>query len=296
MSKFDLILQRTTSISQIILVAIAVFTIRYSVIPLYQKELASEQLAKIQIDQMAAEERLESLKTGYSSQLQEIELARAEILDLTAKLNNDRAQLNDLTTQIDKKNIQLAHLNTTLNKEKNRALAASTQLVESQKLKFIQALEWYTLIAPLDDKCRAAMRKWTRPDTPEYEKLKKPGCDPYENIKNAILKIQSPTAKDASGDELQIEPVNLERWSKHADSLMEQNRFQLSDKMDYAHRDQLVREAEDESAANLSPSELNRESKRSLEAAMALITYESEIKKQNREVVSWYIKLLRKTI
>lgn len=293
MGKFDLILQRVTSVSQIVLVVIAVFTIFYSVIPLYQKELASEQLAKIQIDQIAAEERLNFLNSSYSAQLQEIESARKEVSGLTTKLADDRYRLHALEEEIGKKNDQLLSLSSTLNKEKLRALSASAQVVQSQKLKFIQALEWYTLIAPLDKKCDTSLRRWRRPDSPEYEKMKKVGCNPYENIKSAISDVQLSTAKDSSGDVLQIERSSLEAWSKQAYSLMEKNKYQLSDRMDYAYRDQLLSEAEKENENGLSPAEVDEALRKSLEAGKALINYEHSIRGKNREAVNWYIKLLR---
>lgn len=296
MGKFDLILQRVTSVSQIVLVVIAVFTIFYSVIPLYQKELASEQLAKIQIDQIAAEERLNFLNASYSAQLQEIESARKEVSGLTTKLADDRSRLHALEEEIGKKNDQLLSLSSTLNKEKLRALSASAQIVQSQKLKFIQALEWYTLIAPLDKKCDASLGRWRRPDSPEYEKMKKVGCNPYENIKSAISDVQLSTAKDSSGDVLQIDRTSLEAWSKQAYSLMEKNKYQLSDRMDYAYRDQLVREAEKETKSGLSPTEVDEALRKSLEAGKTLIDYEHSIRGANREAVSWYIKLLRDAI
>jgi len=296
MSKIDLILQRVTSVSQIALVIIAIFTIWYSVIPLYQKELASEQLAKIQIDQMAAEERLEFLRASYSTQIQEIESARNEIKGLTEKLVDDRSRLSFLKEEIDKKNNQLLYLDANLKKEKLLAHSASNQLVRSQKLKFIQTLEWYTLVAPLSDKCDTVLRRWTRPESAKNEKIKKVGCNPYENIKTAILSIQLATARDSSGYDLQIDRSNLESWSKQANSLMEKNKYQLSDQMDYAHRNQLLSEAEKDSPKGLSSSEADEELKKSLKAGKALIDYEYHIKRKNREVVSWYIKLLRETI
>ncbi|AUG05220.1 hypothetical protein [Pseudomonas sp. S09G 359] len=296
MGKIDLILQRLTSISQIALVIIAVFTIWYSVIPLYQKELASEQLAKIQIDQLAAEERLNFLNASYTTQLKEVESARSEVSLLTEKLANDRDRLDILKEEIDKKNNQLIRLRATLDKEKIRTLSASNQLTQSQKLKFIQALDWYTLTAPLDEKCATALRRWTRPDSPKNEEIKKVGCAPYENIKAAISKIQLDTAKDSSGDDLKIERANLELWSRQAYSLMEKNKYQLSDQMDYAYRDKLLSESEKDITKGLSQSEASEELKKSLEAGKELINYEYKIKSKNRGVVSWYIKLLRETL
>lgn len=99
--------------------------------------------------------------------------------------------------------------------------------------------------------------------------------------------------KDSSGDVLQIERSSLEAWSKQAYSLMEKNKYQLSDRMDYAYRDQLLSEAEKENENGLSPAEVDEALRKSLEAGKALINYEYSIRGKNREAVNWYIKLLR---
>ena len=164
MNGFDKWLQRITSISQVLLVAIAIFTIYYSVIPLYQKELASEQLAKIQIEQFSAEERLNFLNAGYDLKMKEVELFRSELESLTYQLKQERLQLDNVSSEIKRKDTLLSDTNRLLASARKDVEKTSLKLISSHKLKFVQALDWYTVVELLDEKCEKAMSEWTRPD------------------------------------------------------------------------------------------------------------------------------------
>lgn len=293
MKNFDICLQRATSISQIALVLIAAFTIFYSVIPLYQKELASEQLARIQIDQLRAEDRLAFLNASYDTKLQEIEKARNEIDALGKQSKEERDNLQQLNLEVQEKDALLAKANKSLSITKREMESANLKLGRSQKLKFVQALEWYTLIEPLDDKCDMAMAKWTRPSDPLVSKKKPVGCDPYQTVKLAIHNIQQPEAKDSSGDDLLLPSENVRNWSRIATELMEKNKHLLTDQMDYSYRDELIRKAEIEPSRTGSKDEIERSFKESVEASMAILHYENDIQEKNRAAVQSYIKLLR---
>lgn len=296
MNKFDIYLQRATSFSQILLVLIAAFTIVYSVIPLYQKELASEQLARIQIEQLRAEDRLAFLNASYDSKLQEIEKARNEISALVKQSKEERDNLQKLNLEIQGKDALLAKTSKSLASIKREMESANLKLVLSQKLKFVQALEWYTLIEPIDNKCDMAMAKWTRPSDASASKTKPVGCDPYQTVKLAIHKIQKPEAKDSSGDELLLPGENVRNWAHAATELMEQNKLLLADQMDYSHRDELIRKANIEPSRTGSKEDIERSFKESVEASMAVLNYETDIRKRNRAAIQSYIKLLRGTL
>lgn len=77
--------------------------------------------------------------------------------------------------------------------------------------------------------------------------------------------------EDSPRDDLQIDSSNLELWSKQANSLMEQNKYQLSDQMNYTHRDQLLCEAERGNPEGLSSNEGDEELEKRLKAGKALI-------------------------
>ncbi|WP_339435973.1 hypothetical protein [Pseudomonas sp. EL_65y_Pfl1_R32] len=296
MKKFDMYLQRLTSISQIALVLIAAFTIFYSVIPLYQKELASEQLARIQIEQLRAEDRLAFLNASYDSKLQEIEKARNEIGALVKQSKEERDNLDKLNLEIQGKDALLAKTNKSLASTKREMEAANIKLVLSQKLKFVQALEWYTLVEPLDDKCDMAMAQWTRPSDALASKTKPVGCDPYQAVKLAIHNIQQPGAKDYSGDDLLLTSENVRNWSRAAAELMEKNKPLLVDQMDYSHRDELIRKADVEPSRTGSKEDIEKSFKESVEASMAVLHYENDIQERNQAAIQSYIKLLREIL
>lgn len=296
MNKFDLFLQRTTSIAQIVLVVIAAFTIFYSVIPLYQKELASEQLARVQIEQLAAEERLNFLNSSYELQLQEAGKVRLEMNSLLERSKNERIILTNLTTEIKLKDLQLSNANSLLAKTNNTIKTINTKLLQSDRLKFIQAIDWYTLIEPRDSKCDMAMRKFTRPDDNPEANIPKYGCDPYETVKLAIFKVQQPNAKDSSGDKLIFQDNDLASWTRKAVVLMEQSKYKLADKMDYTHRDELMREADAEIDRSGTQEEINLAFNKSLDASMAMLRYEDETHEKHRSAIKFYINQLRNNL
>ncbi|WP_149088619.1 hypothetical protein [Pseudomonas prosekii] len=296
MTKFDMYLQRLTSISQIALVLIAVFTIFYSVIPLYQKELASEQLARIQIEQLRAEDRLGFLNASYDSKLKEIEKARNEIDALVKQSKGERDNLQMLNLEIQGKDALLAKTNKSLANTKLEMESANLKLLLSQKLKFIQAIEWYTLVEPLDDKCDMAMANWARPNDVLLAKSKPVGCDPYQTVKLAIHKVQQPEAKDSSGDNLLLTSENVRIWSSTATELMEKNKPLLADQMDYVHRDELIRKADIEPSRTGSKEHIEKSFKESVEASMAVLHYENEVQERNQAAIQSYIKLLREIL
>ncbi|WP_221033469.1 hypothetical protein, partial [Pseudomonas amygdali] len=64
---FDKWLNRVALGSQILLVIIALITIKYTVIPLYQKELSSEELAKAQIQLGNVQAKINELTSNVAS-------------------------------------------------------------------------------------------------------------------------------------------------------------------------------------------------------------------------------------
>lgn len=296
MNGFDKWLQRITSISQVLLVAIAIFTIYYSVIPLYQKELASEQLAKIQIEQFSAEERLNFLNAGYDLKMKEVELFRSELQSLTYQLKQERLQLDNVSSEIKRKDTLLSDTNRLLASARKDVEKTSLKLIDSHKLKFVQALDWYTVVEPLDEKCEKAMSEWTRPDDDPTPKPKPVGCNPYETIKLAIYKVQQPEAKDASGDHLFLPVDYVRKWSDIATKLMKDNQSLLVDNMDYSHRDELIRRADALLKKPKAKEYDEAEGREYVEAGLAVLNYENGSRDKNISAMRAYMKLLREKL
>lgn len=296
MNGFDKWLQRITSISQVLLVAIAIFTIYYSVIPLYQKELASEQLAKIQIEQFSAEERLNFLNAGYDLKMKEVELFRSELESLTYQLKQERLQLDNVSSEIKRKDTLLSDTNRLLASARKDVEKTSLKLISSHKLKFVQALDWYTVVELLDEKCEKAMSEWTRPDDDPTPKPKPVGCNPYETIKLAIYKVQQPEAKDASGDHLFLPIDYVRKWSDIATKLMKDNQSLLVDNMDYSHRDELIRRADALLKKPKAKEYDEAEGREYVEAGLAVLNYENGSRDKNISAMRAYMKLLREKL
>jgi hypothetical protein len=163
-------------------------------------------------------------------------------------------------------------------------------------LKFVQAVEWYTLIEPLDDKCDMAMNKWVRSDDALRPKSKPVGCDPYKTVKLAIHKVQQPEAKDSSGDNLLLPSDNVRLWSSTATKLMKENELLLADQMDYSHRDELIRKADIEPGRTGSKEDVEKSFRESVDASLAVLHYESDVQKRNQAAIQSYIKLLRERL
>ena len=84
MNRFDLWLGRVTSLSQLFLVVIAIATIKLTVIPLYQKELSSEELARSQIKLNSVQSEIDKLQSAIAEKeklLVETELRQSELAE-----------------------------------------------------------------------------------------------------------------------------------------------------------------------------------------------------------------------
>ena len=296
MSEFDKWLQRFTSGSQVILVIIAIFTIYYSVIPLYQKELASEQLARIQMEQFAAEERLNFLNAGYELKLKEIDGFRSEIESLTYQSKEERFKLEKVISEIERKDALLSGTNKLLASARGEMEKTSLKLINSHKLKFVQVLDWYTLIEPLDEKCDKVLSEWSRPDDDPLPKPDSVGCNPYETIKLAIYKVQQPKAKDASGDELFLPVGYVRKWSGIATKLMKDNEALLVDNMDYSHRDELIRRADVILKKPRAKEDDEAHAREYVQASLAVLNYEGEARDKNSSAIKVYMRLLREKL
>lgn len=136
-----------------ILVVIAIATIKLTVIPLYQKELSSEELARSQIKLNSVQSEIDKLQSAIAekekllveTELRQSELAEAEGLSKKRLFIVD-AELKDKEAELQK-----------LRKNQERMLAESTtvkrQLNSENKLKFYQALEWFSMTSDLGRDC-----------------------------------------------------------------------------------------------------------------------------------------------
>lgn len=291
MSKVDTYLGRATSLGHLILVGVAIFTLYYTAIPLYQKELASEQLAKIQIEQAAAEERLNFINSSYQLQVEESNRMREQKELLAGRLELEQQYLAEIQLQIKFKDDELSSLRSALQKTSESIRVVEGKLSSAGRLKFVQAVEWFALQAQLSKECELSIigRDSKKVGGGLGTDIRK--CDPLSSIISAIDAAAEPNAKDQSGDHLSLSKSEREKWHRRAMELVSANRKSLADVVDYSRLEVLL----DNSARyQLDVSKRKVESYvPSMEATMALISYGSEVSKARMDVIGRFVDVLK---
>lgn len=231
MNRFDLWLGRVTSLSQLFLVVIAIATIKLTVIPLYQKELSSEELARSQIKLNSVQSEIDKLQSAIAekekllveTELRQSELAEAEGLSKKRLFIVD-AELKDKEAELQK-----------LRKNQERMLAESTtvkrQLNSENKLKFYQALEWFSMTSDLGRDCYDPEVAEIFENAEARKADARKGCGPYRSLKDGINSIRE-RRRDSSGDPLNISMLNA--WLDVAEKELEQKKTGLRSSFDLA--------------------------------------------------------------
>lgn len=291
MSKFDTCLGRATSLSQLILVGVAIFTLYYTAIPLYQKELASEQLAKIQIEQAAAEERLGFINSSYQLQVDESNRMRKQNELLAARLELEQHHLAEIQSEIKVKDDELSSLRRALQKTSESIRVVESKLDSVGRLRFVQAVEWLALQSQLSQECE--LNLIGRGNRKEIDKgganIRR--CDPLSSIISAIDAAAEPNAKDQSGDHLGLSRTERDKWHRRAMKLVNENKVSLADVVDYARLKVLL---DDSERYQLDVSKGKVESYRpSMESTLALISYGSEVSKARMNVIAEFVDVLK---
>lgn len=290
MSKVDVCLGRATSVSQIILVGVAAYTLYFTAIPLYQKELASEQLAKIQIEQAAAEERLSFINTSYELQVDESKRIRIQNELLAGRLELEKNHLSSVQSQIETKDDELNLLKSELQKTSESVRVAEDKLTAAARLKFIQAVEWFALRTQLEKKCEMSIIRRHNVDAFK-DRAEISSCDPLSSITSAISAAAQPDAKDQSGDPLGLSKTEADRLYRRAVKLVSANKDALVDVVDYSRLKILL-----DNSARLQLDVDNKKTESygaSMEATVALISFGSEVRKARMDVISNFVDVLK---
>lgn len=291
MSKFDICLSRATSLSQLILVGVAIFTLYYTAIPLYQKELASEQLAKIQIEQAAAEERLSFINSSYQLQVEESERMRKQKELLAGRLELEQQHLAEIQLQIKVKDDELSSLRLALQKTSESIRVVESKLASASRLKFVQAVEWFALQAQLSKECELTIIGRDDRKNVDDGGANIPKCDPLNSIISAIDAAAEPNAKDQSGDSLGLSKLERDKWYRRAMQLVNENKVSLADVVDRPRLEALLNDSE---RYQLDVSKKKVESYASaVESTLALISYGSEVSEARIKIIGSFVEVLK---
>ncbi|UAN37580.1 hypothetical protein [Enterobacter asburiae] len=126
-NKIDVFLSRVSHVSQFVLVAFAIFGYFYTVRPIYQKEVLSEDIAKKEVE-------LNKLKTAMSSSQKSIEQNKALRKDLEGSIAKLDLQYKESEEKLNSINHELKKTLNELNQQKiiaKRAVDANNKNLES---------------------------------------------------------------------------------------------------------------------------------------------------------------------
>ncbi|HGB3410890.1 TPA: hypothetical protein ACIVBS_003830, partial [Salmonella enterica subsp. enterica serovar 1,4,5,12:b:-] len=126
-NKIDVFLSRVSHVSQFVLVAFAIFSYFYTVRPIYQKEVLSEDIAKKEVE-------LSKLKTAMLSSQKSIEQNKALRKDLEGSIAKLDLQYKESEEKLNSINHELKKTLNELNQQKiiaKRAVDANNKNLES---------------------------------------------------------------------------------------------------------------------------------------------------------------------
>jgi len=231
MSCFDKWLNRATSLSQLILVIIAAVTIKLTVIPLYQKELNSEELAKAQLKLNTVQAETENL----AKKVMEKESKLLDTVSLLEQLSETerqvRAKLELVNAELSDKTKDLVVI-----RSQNKMVLAESrrlkeQVVSDYQLKFRQSLEWYAMTTSIRRDCYGPDLSGIFADPRQRKAETAKGCGPYAFLKEGLRTLRD-IRKDPSGDPLDIPEATFESWLSITDYKIEKERSSIGTAFD----------------------------------------------------------------
>lgn len=176
-SKVDLYLSRISHLSQFVLVAFAIFGYFYTVRPIYQKELLSEDIAKKEVE-------LKSLKNDLSNsreQLQKKQESQSRLLSDIAAL---KRQYTISEQELDSINKELTASKNELEKQKKLAKKAINDNYKNLESVFWENFDGLVSRTYITESYRRA--NFAGDGTESYENYKELYVTPYTAINNAI--------------------------------------------------------------------------------------------------------------
>lgn len=219
---FDIWLMRITSISQVIIMVLALLGFFHTVVPMYQDQLIKEEYSRIRIDNLEAQDKLRAT-------LSEIKTLKEENVDIvkqhgSVKESLERAslELKDVQKKFAVIQKDLSTNSNSLRAVKKQLLETKGSLVEIQIVHLLRATEWMTITGNQTEGCD---RVGTLNQPPH--------CTPFKYIDVALNNILKPTAVDPSGRTL-IVPANVrQNFVDVARELLSENQLLLMKKTDY---------------------------------------------------------------
>ncbi|UXZ98350.1 hypothetical protein K3169_11035 [Pseudomonas phytophila] len=226
MPGLDKWLNRVALFSQILLVIIAIVTVKLTVIPLYQKELSSEELAKAQIQLGVVQSRINELTSDVGAKEKELNLTVLKLQEAERAETVSRANLASVNYELKIQAKNLADLKVQNRKISEESSQLKKALESESQLKFRQALEWFMMVSDMDRNCYRPDLAELRKKNDEKGRSADKECNPYSYIKAGVATLRK-RRHDAAGDPLNLPGSTLDKWLSLADAEAEKQRSQL---------------------------------------------------------------------
>ncbi len=231
MNNFDKWLSRITAISQLALVGIAIATIKLTVIPLYQKELSSEELARAQLKLSTVQDQVDALQETINQKEARLKDTELRQLQISAAEEDSRKRLMIVNSELKKKEAELSRLRLSNNQMVAESSKLRVQLIDDNRQRVYQALEWFSMTSDLMRDCYNPKMSAMFENAAERRADAAKGCGPYRSLKEGIKSLRA-LRHDAAGDLLDI--PYLDEWLDVAEKELERNKVNLRGAFDPA--------------------------------------------------------------
>ncbi len=222
MSSFDTWLARITSVSQVIIMVLALLGFFYTVVPMYQNQLIEEQYARTRLANLEAKDKLRITE----SEINELAEVNAELVErrnvLEENIEEVSQELSEARKALSVTQSELSAQLVDLRSVRQELAGTKDSLEEIYLLRLAQAAEWMGIIGlPLDDCDRFAYP----PDSARAS-----DCTPYRYIDAALNWVLEADAKDSSGYPLKVPQEARRQFVQRARELLSEYRLQLNKK------------------------------------------------------------------
>ncbi|MCG8066375.1 MAG: hypothetical protein JAY84_00815 [Candidatus Thiodiazotropha taylori] len=225
MNNFDKWLSRVTSISQVVIMVLALLGFFYTVVPLYQRELVNEEFARTRLEHLEVKNSLEASRAELSEQLEKIELLKLQKNDLAVDLNGIRTAINKAVAERESAVSALRVIERKYQNTERELEKTEQSLNHNHMLRVLQSAKWFSSVWSLMEDCNPYT---TTGRTSEEQKRTTPDCTAYGLIKSALQKISQPNAIDPAGDKLDAPRELIVQIVTKSEELLELNKLQLN--------------------------------------------------------------------
>lgn len=219
-------LNRIALLSQILLVIIAIVTVKLTVIPLYQKELSSEELAKAQIQLGSVQSKINELTSNVSAKENKLNITVSRLREVEKAEGVSRENLSALNRELGSQGRVLAELKKQNKKITDESSRLKGALISENQLKFRQALEWFALVTDIGRDCYNLDRVELFVSKEDRKAETAKGCGPHANVQNGIETLRK-VRNDSSGDPLTLPDGTLDKWLSLAEIELAREKFHM---------------------------------------------------------------------